>query len=46
MLVSRLQKKFPQRDTETVELLESEVAQFCASEYVSKESMRQLEVRI
>lgn len=46
MLVSRLLKKFPSRDAETVALIDAEVVKFCASEYISKESMKQLEARI
>ena len=48
MLVSRLQKKFPNSATEphVMRLIEGEVNLFCASEHVTKESMKQLESRI
>lgn len=46
MLVSRLQKKFPRQDNATTTTIDAEVNLFCQSEYVTKESMKQLELRV
>ena len=46
MLLGRLLKKFPTPSKQTVQLVEDEVAAFCASEYITKESMKQLESRV
>jgi hypothetical protein len=43
MLISKLQKKFPAADPKVKITIESEVKLFCSSEYVTKESMKQLE---
>ena len=42
MLISRMQKKFPQSASEpqVQSLIEGEVMLFCASEHVTKESMK------
>ena len=44
MLINRLLKKFPDQDSERLmRVVEGEVNVFIQSEYVTKESMRQLE---
>ena len=46
MLVNRLLKKYPGCDNITKGTIEQEVQIFCANEYVTKESMKQLEQRV
>ena len=46
MLINRMMKRFPVADTATRQTVESEVNLFIASEYVTKESMKQLEQRV
>lgn len=47
MLINRLVKKYPDQDNgDLLRILEGEVNVFIASEYVTKESMRQLEQKV
>mmetsp|Transcript_27916 Transcript_27916/g.37282 ORF Transcript_27916/g.37282 Transcript_27916/m.37282 type:complete len:168 (+) Transcript_27916:12-515(+) len=46
MLINRMTKRFPDVDEGTRRQIEAEVSLFISSEYVTKESMRQLEQKI
>ena len=46
MLINKLLKKFPDADYLMKSTIESEVNLFISSEYVTKESMKQLEARV
>lgn len=46
MLINRILKKYPGADAEMRDLIKKEVNAFCASEYVTKETIKQLENRV
>ena len=46
MLINRLQKKFPQADDQTNQIIISEVNIFLNNEYVTKESMKKLDQKV